>query len=332
MQESALLIGSPNGSLPVIESCLSELQLAIEEVESGAAALQVLSPDEHVLVVCDLPLADMSAARLVSRVRCASRATSVILIGGPPRGPDLSEIVQAGADEYVGRPIHRARLIEAIARSLATRRLAMRAGPPGDERQDAPLEGDGGLVLEAIKALTRCLEAKDFLSNGHGRSVAHMAAVIATHLGLADEEVQEARLASAVHDLGKVAVSQEILCKPGALSEREWQEIRRHPQMGADILTSIEPLSGIATYVRHHHERYDGKGYPDGLRGGEIPLTSRIIAVADAYDAMVMARPYRQPSGLAYAAGELERHAGAQWDADVVDSLFACVPQLAVAT
>jgi putative two-component system response regulator len=331
MQESALLIGSPNGSLSLTESCLAELQLDVTVAETGEEALQALVPERHALVVGDLPIADLPPGLLVSRLRRASRATSVLLIAGPPKGPEVEEAIKLGADECVARPIHRPQLIEAIARALATWRLALDA-----ESSRAAAEGPDGEpsagARGAVETLTRCLEAKDFLSNGHARSVARMAAQIATHLGLADEEVQEARLASAVHDLGKLAVRQEILCKPGALSEEEWQEIRRHPHTGAEILRGIRPLNGVARYVRHHHESYDGSGYPDGLHGGEIPLTSRIIAVADAYDAMMTARPYRQHLGYAYAAREFRQRAGVQWDTDVVDGLFACVPQLSLAT
>lgn len=329
MQESALLIGSPNGRLSLIESCLAELQLDVAVADTGAKALQALTPDRHALVIGDLPIADMAPATLVSRLKLTSRATSVLLIVGPPDGPEIADVVELGADECVLRPIRRPRLVEAVARALATRRLLL------DERAPQPVAGlkTGARAgaLGAVETLIRCLEAKDFLSNGHARSVAQMAARIATHLGLADEEVQEVRLASAVHDLGKLAVSQEILCKAGALSMEEWQEIKRHPHTGAEILRGIGPLNGIARYVRHHHESYDGSGYPDGLRGSDIPLISRIIAVADAYDAMMTARPYRQHLGRAYAAQELSRNAGKQWDADVVDSLFGCVPQLALA-
>ncbi len=331
MQESALLIGSPNGHSPLIESCLAELQLDVVSADTGETALRLLAPEHHALAVCDLPLADMGPTALVSQIRRASRATSIIAIAGPPQGPGLAQVIHAGADECVARPVHQARLIEVFARGLTARRLALSTGPSGadpEETQTSTL----GAVFEAVRHLSGCLEAKDFLSNGHARSVAHMAEQIATHLGLADEEVQEARLASAVHDLGKLAVSQETLCKPGALSEEEWEEIRRHPHTGAEILKGLEPLAGIATYVRHHHERYDGSGYPDGLGGTEIPLASRIIAVADAYDAMVTARPYRQSVGLSHAAREFRQFAGTQWDADVVGSLFACVPQLSLVT
>ncbi len=330
MQESALLIGSPNGRLSLIESCLNELQLDVAVAETGQEALLALAPERHALLVGDLPIADMPPATLVSRLRRASRATSIVLIAGPPDGPEVEDIVELGADEYIARPIRRPRLIEAIARALATRRLVLDAGASEMTAEGWDTERRAG-VLGAVEMLTRCLEAKDFLSNGHARSVARMAEQIATHLGLADEEVQEARLASAVHDLGKLAVSREILCKPGALSEAEWEEIRRHPQTGAEILRGIRPLDGIAHYVRHHHESYDGSGYPDGLQGSEIPLISRIIAVADAYDAMMTARPYRQHLGYAYAAREFRCNAGTQWDTDVVDSLFACVAQLALA-
>lgn len=325
MQESALLVGSTNGSYPAAMSCLGDLQLEVTETELGADAIALLQSRDRAVIIVDLPLPDLSAAALVSRVKRHSPATSVILLAGGPEGPQLEDVVPAGADEYVSRPADRGRLMIALARALHRRRIVQQAG------RNRPLEVSGStgqIVVEIVEALCRCLEAKDFLSDGHARTVGKLAARIAMQHGLAEEDVRRVHVAGVLHDLGKVAVDQLILERPRRLTSAEWREVRVHPVRGAEILLSIEPLRDVARYVRHHHERHDGSGYPDGLRGSQIPLPSRIIAVADAYDAMVRPRPYRAADGPVYAANEFRRHAGTQWDAEVVEALFACVPEL----
>ncbi len=328
MQESALLVGSPNGSYPAIMSCLCDFQLDVTEAQRGDEAIALLPSRRPAVVVCELPLPDMPPSVLVSRLRRADPTASVVLIAGGSSGPDLTQVVQVGADEYVPRPVDRGKLMVATARALSRRRTALEAAR---SRLLDVLDDGERMVAGVVEALRRCLEAKDFLSDGHARTVGELAGRIAQEYGLSDQEVRHTRLAGVLHDLGKVAVDQLILERPRGLTIAEWREVRSHPVRGAEILGAIEPLGDVAQYVRHHHERLDGTGYPDGLQGEEIPLTSRIIAVADAYDAMVRPRPYRATDGLAYASREFTRHAGTQWDPDVVQSLFGCVPELRVA-
>jgi len=328
MPESALLVSHSNGSYPVVMSCLCDFQLSVGEADLGGQALACLDRREHALVVCDLPLADLTPSAFVSRAKRLSPATSIVLIAGPPAGPSLADVVQVGADEYVSRPVDRGKFMVSMARAMNRRRTVLQAGR--NALLEA-MEGTQRIVAGAVEALRQCLEAKDFLSDGHARTVGDLAERMGTHYRLSRDEVRQIRLAGVLHDLGKVAVDQLILERPRALTTAEWTEVRSHPGRGAEILATIEPLSGVAQYVRHHHERHDGRGYPDGLRGDEIPLPSRIIAVADAYDAMVRPRPYRNADGIAYAAREFREYAGEQWDPAVVESLFACVPELELA-
>ena len=325
MPESALLVGSPNGSYPVVMSCLCDFQLEVAEARGGDEAVSLLPARRPAVVVCELPLHDMPPSVFVSRLRRADPTASIILVAGGSAGPDLAHVVQVGADEYVPRPVDRGKLMVATARALSRRRTAQQAA---HNRLLDVLDGGDRVVAGAVEALRRCLEAKDFLCDGHAQIVGDLASRIAQQHGLSDREGRHTSLAGLLHDLGKVAVDQLILERPRGLTTAEWREIRSHPVRGAEILGAIEPLGDVAQYVRHHHERLDGRGYPDGLEGDEIPLTSRIIAVADAYDAMVRPRAYRAGEGLAYAAREFIRHAGRQWDPAVVDSLFACVPEL----
>jgi len=132
-------------------------------------------------------------------------------------------------------------------------------------------------------------------------------------------------LSARLHDIGKTRINGDILKKPGPLTDEEWAEVRRHPLVGADMLSSVLCLDAVVQGVRHHHERYDGKGYPQGLAGPDIPLVARVIAVADSYDAMTSDRPYRRALRPSEAAAEVLRNAGAQFDPDWAEALFEIV-------
>jgi putative nucleotidyltransferase with HDIG domain len=175
--------------------------------------------------------------------------------------------------------------------------------------------------LQAAASLARAVDERDAYTGRHSYVVGELAARVAFLLGLSSDEVELVRLAGSLHDLGKLAVPEEILRKPGPLSEGEQHVLRRHPQIGYRMLRSlgVEPIS---TWVLHHHERWDGRGYPHGLGGDEIPLGSRILFVADAYDAMTSDRVYRAHVAHDEAIAELERCAGTQFDPEIV-AVFA---------
>ena len=175
------------------------------------------------------------------------------------------------------------------------------------------------LQATELTQLVSALESADTYSNGHSRRVARYSWMIATHMGLSPIEVSEIRLAAAVHDVGKVHTPMAVLHKPGALTDAEFEVIKRHPVDGAEMVARLGDDRLIA-YVRHHHERLDGSGYPDGLRGEAIPLGARIIAVADTFDAITSSRPYRPALPHRKALGILEREAGTQLDPRAVDA------------
>jgi diguanylate cyclase (GGDEF)-like protein len=179
-------------------------------------------------------------------------------------------------------------------------------------------------------ALALAVDAKDSYTRSHCQTVSQLCAVIATELGLHGERVARIRLAGLLHDVGKIGVPDAILNKPAALTDAEFEVMKRHSLLGGDIVEAAE-MHDEARWVRHHHERFDGSGYPDALAGAEIPLESRIILVADAFEAMTSDRPYRKAPGVDFAVGELRRHAGAQFDPDVVDALCRALDREAVA-
>ena len=179
---------------------------------------------------------------------------------------------------------------------------------------------DRAARFRAAASLARAVDARDVYTGSHSQRVAELAARTARRLGLPDEEVELTRLAASLHDLGKLAIPEEILRKPGPLTEPERMVLERHPQIGFRMLESLG-VDPVADWVLHHHERWDGSGYPDGLPGESIPLGARIIFVADAYDAMTSERVYRSRMPSAQAIVELERCSGSQFDPGIVAAL-----------
>jgi putative nucleotidyltransferase with HDIG domain len=168
--------------------------------------------------------------------------------------------------------------------------------------------------LDSVTALVRAVEAKDPYTRRHSEQVAHYTVHFARAMNLPHEIVESARVAALLHDIGKIGVPDRILTKTGPLTDNEFEQIRRHPALGSDILSSITVFGREAQLVRHHHERWDGKGYPDGLVGEESPLASRIIQVSDSIDAMLMERTYKAGCPVQQMLGELIRCAGKQFD------------------
>lgn len=177
----------------------------------------------------------------------------------------------------------------------------------------------GGIVLNTIYALAATVDAKDHYTYGHSKKVSKYASDIATALGFSEERKSIIRTSGLLHDIGKIGVSDKILGKNGSLNEEEWQPIRSHPDMGVSIIKNVDSLKDCLPAIQYHHERFDGKGYPTGLRGENIPLEARILAVADSYDAMTSQRPYRSESRtVEEALTELINCSGTQFDPEVV--------------
>ena len=170
--------------------------------------------------------------------------------------------------------------------------------------------------------LVEAVTPKDGFTSEHASHVARLSQLVGVELSLNVEEIEMLVVGALLHDLGKLAVSNAILEKPGPLTEEEWAVVKRHSDVGARMIEPIEVLSGVVPVVRHHHERYDGTGYPGGLEGEEIPLAARIVAAVDAFDVMLRGRPYRQRHTQAEALEQLSCEAGHQFDPLVVEALI----------
>ncbi len=185
--------------------------------------------------------------------------------------------------------------------------------------------GDNRLYSAVVQVLSTALDIRDNMTHRHARRVARMSAAVAKEMGLDQQQVMEIEYAAALHDIGKIGVTDSILRKAASLNEAEWKEIRRHSELGYEILKGIDFLRGAAAIVWAHHERYDGQGYPRGLAGEEIPLGARVFGVVDAYDAMTSRRPYRQSMSREQAAIEIARNSGTQFDPHVVEAFLVMI-------
>ncbi len=179
------------------------------------------------------------------------------------------------------------------------------------------------LFISAVRAIADAIEAKDLYTRGHCERMRRFSLVIAEELNLSEKEKRNVELSALLHDVGKIGVPEVILLKDGKLTAEEFAEIKKHPVIGAEILGEIKQLKEVIPGVKYHHERYDGKGYPEGLSGENIPLIARIIAVTDAYDAMTSDRPYRKGLAKEIADKELVRLKGQQFDPQCVDAFLS---------
>jgi HD-GYP domain-containing protein (c-di-GMP phosphodiesterase class II) len=185
-------------------------------------------------------------------------------------------------------------------------------------RQTVQLRTD---THEALASLVEVMELRDPYTAGHSRRVASLSRTLASRLGVLEEEADVIEQAGRVHDIGKAGIDSAVLAKEGDLTPDEWEQMRRHPELGANVVSRFAAYRHGALIVRHHHEAWDGSGYPDGLAGEQIPLGSRIISVADTFDALTTNRPYRVAMTVAEAIAILEDGAGRQWDPRVVEAM-----------
>jgi len=178
------------------------------------------------------------------------------------------------------------------------------------------------LFMGTVRALTATIDAKDRYTRGHSERVAHLAQRLAVSLGMPLETADRYRLAGVVHDVGKIGVPEAVICKQGRLTDEEFASIKKHPEIGYHILRDLVPLRDVLPGVLHHHERYDGKGYPHGLKGEEIPLIARVLAVADTFDAMSSTRSYRPALPRERVLAEFEKCSGTQFDPQVAKAML----------
>ncbi|MFQ5808253.1 MAG: HD domain-containing phosphohydrolase [Armatimonadota bacterium] len=289
----------------------------------------IASPPDAAVV--DVVLPEASGIDMLTALRALRGDMPVLLTTGHADLQTAVEAVRLSADDYLLKPFAPAELCDRLAEALERHGV----GPDVEAASDAPRAGtleEWRILVRSVEAICNALEAKDEYTRGHSQRVARTAQLLGLEMGLTGREIETIRIEASLHDIGKIGVPETVLSKPMPLTEMEWKQMRGHPEIGFRILSPLIEEPRVLSPVRHHHERMDGLGYPDGLPGDDIGLSSRIIAVADGYDGMMSARAYRRRRSRSYIIKELETGAGTQWDTDVVDALFDSVADLNIRT
>ena len=300
------------------------------EAGNGEEALEHLQRTPISLVMSDLRMPKMDGLELLRRVRGRWPDTAVVMITAVADVEVAVSCLAIGAMDYLTKPFHLEEVRARVAQALEKRRLVVENRGYQESLQEkvaVQARRLEELFLASVQSLAEALEVKDPYTRGHSIRVSHYSVVIARELALDDELLRQVELGGHVHDIGKIGVREDVLNKPGKLTDAEYEHIMTHPVVGWRILAPLLGETPVAlNIVRSHHERYDGRGVPDRLAGENIPFEARIAAVADSFDAMTSDRPYR-PDGMSLEAAmaELIRCSGAQFDPVVVNAMIAAV-------
>lgn len=282
----------------------------------GQEALEILKRDPIDVVITDIAMPGMNGIELTRAIR-QNYSADVIVMTGFVEDYVFEDVIAGGASDFMQKPVSIKEMTIRLKRLLRERENISRRARMEEELRKSFCRLKRSLE-DAISVLSRALEMRDPYTAGHQKRVTQLACMIGKEMGLDSDMMDGIRLAGLVHDIGKINVPSEILTKPGRLSQIEHDLIRLHPEAGFDILKDIEFPWPIADIVRQHHERMNGTGYPEGLKGEDIRIEARIIAVADVIDAMASHRPYRPAVGLEKALEEVEGRKGTLYDEDIV--------------
>ena len=310
-----LVVDDENAVARTVARWLAREGFAVESAGSMEQALAAAAVSPVDLVFSDLHMPGGSGLDVARRFKEIDGAIQVVIMTGNTNLEPAIEALRLDADDYLVKPFESAALLHSARRAAEHRRLLL-------ENRSYRLELEARIraqtrrleraYLSGIQSLVRALEAKDPLTRGHSDRVAEFAAALAAGFPGVDPEM--VRLGARLHDIGKIGIRSTVLRKPGPLTVDERDHIRSHPSIGEQILAPMLEERIILDIVRHHHERWDGRGYPDGLAGEAIPLAARIVAVADSFDAMTTHRPYRPARTAEQAVAEIEAEAGHQFD------------------
>ena len=282
------------------------------EVADGPGALEAVAVESPDLVLLDIGLPGIDGLEICRRLRAepATLTLPVILLTGRTSVEDVVAGLDAGADDFLTKPFNAGELLARIRSALRIRQVM----------------GEMETAHGVVAALANAVEAKDATTEHHCQRLTGFAYQLGVAAGLSGAELKGVVFGALLHDVGKIGVPEAILVKPGPLSESEWIAMRRHPEIGEQICRPLRSSRLFAPIVRHHHERWDGRGYPDRLSGEAIPLGARIVTLVDSFDAMTHDRPYRPGRSVDDALEELRRESGRQFDPDLVAPFIARVP------
>jgi putative two-component system response regulator len=294
-----LIVDDESSARSALEVLLGREGYEVRDAANGASALAACTEFKPDLILLDILMPGIDGFEVCRRIKETpeTRLTPVVLITGLSDTEDRIRGINAGADDFLSKPID-------INELLARCRSLLRLKQYTDELENAET---------VLFSLALSIEARDPYTRGHCERLAEMSALLAEKLGLPEDHIKALRRAGIVHDVGKVVVPDAILLKPGPLSPEEITVMRKHPVVGERICAPLKSLRFVLPIIRHHHEKRDGSGYPDGLRGDEIPLAARILQLADVYDALTSDRPYRTAVSSEVALAMMDEESRLGW-------------------
>lgn len=319
----------------IVRERLEQAGYAVDEASDGHDALKKLGNGQgpYDVLLTDIRMPGMDGIALLGEwgKRCPS--TAGIVMSASTELDTAVSALKMGACDYITKPFNGDVLLITIENALRKKDLERQLQDYRSNLEKKVREQTDVINLmyvRSIDAMINALEAKDFYTRGHAHRVTVYSVATAREMGLSEAEVEDLRRASVLHDLGKIGVREIVLNKPGKLTEAEFAEIVRHPVISVSILEPIPFFRPLLPAILHHHEQYDGSGYPGRLSGDRIPLASRIMAVADTFDAMTSTRAYRKALPVEAATAEIRRCAGRQFDPEIVRHFLACQPRTEV--
>lgn len=322
--ETLLIVDDETGIRNLLRQKLSREGYQCKEAATAETALNVLAASPIDLVILDIRLPDKSGTELLPEIKSGYPDTAVVMATVVTKVNVATQCLKQGADDYICKPFDLDEVSLSIHRALERRSLRLRIKEYQqylEEKVEEQTLEISNIFLGAIEALASALEAKDRYTGGHSRRVSEIALALGTELGLSAKDLEDLRWGSLLHDVGKIAVDQLIQNKPGSLTPEEYEHIMIHTHVGADIVRPVVN-ERITEMIEHHHDHYDGYGLNQVVAGKDIPLGARILAVADAFDALTSDRPYRPAILREEALDEIKRCIGTQFDPVVANAFF----------
>jgi len=332
---SVLVVDDEEPIRNALKKFLTQQGYEVATAASGDEAIKVLQRQKIACMLLDVRMPGRSGIDLVPQVMELEPSIAILMLTAVNDATTAALCMQRGAMDYLTKPIDLSDLARAILRAIRRRdslleqqninqwlkeEVALRTAELRRER--AKLER---LSVATLEALVNALEAKDAYIRGHSARVADLAAMIASELSLGDEVIEHIRMAGRLHDIGKIGIREGILTKQGPLTTEEYEQVKQHVVVGSQILAPLAHLGDIISYVRSHHERWDGQGYPDRLQGEQIPLGARILGAAEIFDALTTSRPYQEKMPPDVAVERMRDLAGNVLDEQVYRALETAV-------
>lgn len=332
---SLLVVDDEEAIRNALHRYLSRQGFEVHAAGSAEEALVALRQRHPAVMLCDIRMPGMSGIDLVPQALAADPDLAVLMLSAVNDATSAALCMQRGAMDYLTKPVDLADLGRAVQRALKVRTATV-AGRALDERieeevaaRTAEIERERAklerISVATLEALVNALEAKDPYMRGHSARIADMSATIAAELALPDDDIDRVRTAARLHDIGKIGTREAVLHKHGPLTPEEFAHVKQHVLVAVQILSPLPHLQGAVADIRGHHERWDGTGYPDGLRADDIPIGARVIAGAEVYDALTTSRPYQTKLEPADALERMADLAGTVLDPAVYQALAAVV-------